>query len=146
MVWSPFINMNCIEANKIFLILRFFISLWATKAFSRPCYATYCVANLMEILLVVPENYSGGSYLNHRPFSQHLPADQLPSTFVKQRLVSKHALHSKFLENFRNHFRNSHQRCSMKKRVLRNFAKFTEKHQCQSLFFNKVAACNLPLY
>ena len=69
MVWSPFIDMNCIEANKIFLILRFFISLWATKAFSRPCYATYCVANLMEILLVVPENYSGGSYLNHRPFS-----------------------------------------------------------------------------
>ena len=25
------------------------------------------------------------------------------------------------------------------KGVLRNFAKFTEKHQCQSLFFNKVA-------
>ena len=32
-----------------------------------------------------------------------------------------------------------------KKGVLRNFAKFTEKHLCQSLFFNKVArpeACN----
>ena len=27
----------------------------------------------------------------------------------------------------------------MKKGVLRNFAKFTEKHLCQSLFFNKVA-------
>ena len=26
-----------------------------------------------------------------------------------------------------------------KKGVLRNFAKFTEKHLCQSLFFNKVA-------
>ena len=26
-----------------------------------------------------------------------------------------------------------------KKSVLRNFAKFTEKHLCQSLFFNKVA-------
>ena len=26
-----------------------------------------------------------------------------------------------------------------KKRVLRNFAKFTGKHLCQSLFFNKVA-------
>ena len=35
------------------------------------------------------------------------------------------------------------QRCSLKN-VLRNFAKFTEKHLCQSLFFNKVAgaACN----
>ena len=30
--------------------------------------------------------------------------------------------------------------CSMKKDVLRNFAKLTGKHLCQSLFFNKVAA------
>ena len=35
--------------------------------------------------------------------------------------------------------RSSHQRCSMKKGVLRNFAKFTGKHLCQSLFLNKVA-------
>ena len=33
----------------------------------------------------------------------------------------------------------SHQRCSVRKGVLRNFAKFTGKHLCQSLFFNKVA-------
>ena len=31
------------------------------------------------------------------------------------------------------------QRCSVKKDVLENFAKFTGKHLCQSLFFNKVA-------
>ena len=31
------------------------------------------------------------------------------------------------------------QNCSVKKGVLRTFAKFTEKHQCQGLFFNKVA-------
>ena len=31
------------------------------------------------------------------------------------------------------------QRCSVKKSVLRNFAKFTGKHLGQSLFFNKVA-------
>ena len=30
-------------------------------------------------------------------------------------------------------------RCSVKKSVLRNFAKFTGKHLRQSLFFNKVA-------
>ena len=40
-----------------------------------------------------------------------------------------------------------HQRCSMKKCVLRNFAKFTGKHCARRLFFNKVAglrpqACN----
>ena len=33
----------------------------------------------------------------------------------------------------------SHRRCSVRKIVLRNFEKFTGKHLCQSLFFNKVA-------
>ena len=35
--------------------------------------------------------------------------------------------------------RSSHQRCSIKKGVLKNFAKFTGKCLCQGLFFNKVA-------
>ena len=35
------------------------------------------------------------------------------------------------------------QRCSVKKRVLRNFAKLTGKHLCQRLFFNKVAGLRL---
>ena len=43
-------------------------------------------------------------------------------------------------------YRNSHQRCSMKKDILRNFAKFTWKHLCQSLFFNKVAGLGLRLW
>ena len=43
--------------------------------------------------------------------------------------------------------RSSRQRCSIIKVALRNFAKFTGKHLCQSLFFNKVVgrrpqACN----
>ena len=36
-------------------------------------------------------------------------------------------------------WKSSHQRYSVRKGVLRNFAKFTGKHLCQSLFFNKVA-------
>ena len=36
--------------------------------------------------------------------------------------------------------RSSHRRCSVRKVVLRKFAKFTGKHLCQSLFFNKVAS------
>ena len=45
------------------------------------------------------------------------------------------------------HARSIHQRCSIKKGVLRNFVKSTGKHLCQSLFFNKGAdlrpdACN----
>ena len=41
-------------------------------------------------------------------------------------------------------YRSSHQRCSVKKGVLRNFAKSTRKHLRQGLFFNKVAgsACS----
>ena len=35
--------------------------------------------------------------------------------------------------------RSSHQRCSIKNCFLENFVKFTGKHLCQSLFFNKVA-------
>ena len=38
--------------------------------------------------------------------------------------------------------RSSHRRCSVKKVVFRNFAKFTGKHLCQSIFFNKVEAWN----
>ena len=39
-----------------------------------------------------------------------------------------------FLQSISNIIRNSHQKCSMKKGVLRNFTKFTGKHLCQSLF------------
>ena len=35
--------------------------------------------------------------------------------------------------------RSSHRRCSIEKVVLKIFAKYTGKHLCQSLFFNKVA-------
>ena len=41
--------------------------------------------------------------------------------------------------------KSSHERCSIEKGVLKNFANFTEKHLCWSLF-NKVAklrACNI---
>ena len=37
-------------------------------------------------------------------------------------------------------FRSSHWKCSVRKGVPRNFAKFTGKHLWKSLFFNKVAA------
>ena len=42
--------------------------------------------------------------------------------------------------------RSTHQSYSVGKGVLRNFAKFTEKHLRQSLFFNKVAGLSLQLY
>ena len=36
--------------------------------------------------------------------------------------------------------RSSHQRCSIKKDVLKKFTNFTGKHLCQSLCFNKLAS------
>ena len=39
--------------------------------------------------------------------------------------------------------RSSHRRCSIRKGVLRNFAKFAGKHLCQGLFFNKVTGLRL---
>ena len=40
---------------------------------------------------------------------------------------------------WRSSLRSSHQRCSVKKGVLKNFIKFTGEDLCQSLFFNKIA-------
>ena len=53
---------------------------------------------------------------------------------VKNRPVFKNFVFEK-VENIRS----NHQRCSVRKGVLRNFAKLTGKHLCQSLFFNKIA-------
>ena len=44
-----------------------------------------------------------------------------------------------FFLNFSYTYRSSHLEVFCKKVVLRNFAKFTKKHLCQSLFFNKIA-------
>ena len=38
--------------------------------------------------------------------------------------------------------RSSHRRCSLRKGVLRNFVKFTGKHLCRSVLFNRSEACN----
>ena len=42
--------------------------------------------------------------------------------------------------------RSSHRGCLIKKGVLKNLLKYTGKHQCQSLFFNKVADLSLQLH
>ena len=46
---------------------------------------------------------------------------------------------TQWVDNCDKSYRSSHQSCSVKKSVLRNFKKFTGKHLCQSLFFNNVA-------
>ena len=39
----------------------------------------------------------------------------------------------------------SHQRCSIKIGILKYFTKFTGKHLCQSLFFNKISSLRLAI-
>ena len=41
---------------------------------------------------------------------------------------------------FTKQLKSSHERCSIKTGVLRNFTKFTGKHLCQSLFLIKLQA------
>ena len=45
---------------------------------------------------------------------------------------------SKYTSESFGQYRRNHQRCSVKKGILGNFAKFTGKHLYQSLLFNKV--------
>ena len=51
-----------------------------------------------------------------------------------------------YITPLKGRYRSSHRRCSIKKGVLENFAKFTGKHLSQSLFFNKVAGLRLQLH
>ena len=53
--------------------------------------------------------------------------------------LNHNLLIAKLLSNDLLKERSSHQRCSVKKSVLRNFAEFTGNNLYQSLFFNKVA-------
>ena len=42
--------------------------------------------------------------------------------------------------------RRSHRRSTMEKGVLKNFAKFTEEHLCQRLYFHKVTSLNFAKF
>ena len=81
--------------------------------------------------------------MNLRLFSQNLQFDTPPPPARGFELVTRgfELVTCEFelaLLNFNS--KSSHRRCSVKKGVLRNFAKFTGKHLCQSLFLIKLQA------
>ena len=89
------------------------------------------------------KRHQGMKYKNYKTLPEKaskLTASEFSSlvkrfcSICQQYLCSSEDIRSKF-SSF--DFRSSHRRCSVKKGVLRNFAKFAEKHLCQSLFFNK---------
>ena len=101
--------------------------------------------------VVAPAKKQNGSYVNFL-LNYHICGKLHSTVMLVVKSISKNlkicARSKNFLiprsqrEIMKNHqaqIRSSHQRCSMKKGGLRNFTKFTGKHLCQSLFFNKVA-------
>ena len=65
----------------------------------------------------------------------------LPILVKWKSLVDKGKSFEALLTNL--YVRSSHRRCSVRKGVLRKFAKFTGKHLWQSLFLNKVTGLQL---
>ena len=61
-----------------------------------------------------------------------------PELFYKKVFVKSFAKFTVNVSAGVSFIRSSHRRCSVRKGVLKNFAKLTGKHLCQSLFFNKV--------
>ena len=55
-------------------------------------------------------------------------------------------IHLTYIYKAKNQCRSSHRRCSMKKVVLKNFATFTRKHLCWSLFLINCRHEQLQLY
>ena len=58
--------------------------------------------------------------------------------------MAKYATTGRFLARKCPTAKSSHRRCSIKKDVLK-FRKFTEKHLCWSLFFNKVPGLGVAI-
>ena len=57
-----------------------------------------------------------------------------------------HVLLVVFLRSSNSRIKNSHERYSVKNDILKNFAKFTGKHMCNCLFFNKFASLSFQPY
>ena len=79
----------------------------------------------------------------HSVFIDRLVVSELCSETKGSRFESGHQLRAEYKDSLpfpcRPAIRSSHQRCSIKIGVLKNFAKYTGKHLCQCLFLNKVA-------
>ena len=93
------------------------------------------------------------TYYNHRPAAAYIAfnINSFHCTKTEEILHGKLqflcivSCHTYFFEKQKFYVRSSQRRCSVKKDVLRNFAKFTGKHLYRSLFFNKVAGLRLLL-
>ena len=102
-----------------------------------------CVS-VISITLVVASEVSPVNllHINRTPFPRNISGRLLLFKFVFIIWLLFHyslpIMHQRLSS-----VRSSHRRYSVRKGVLRNFAKFTKKHLCQSLFFNNVSGWGL---
>ena len=80
--------------------------------------------NAWILLIILMTVHLSHSFPNFKKFCQHLNMNAIKCFNGSQ-------------------IRSSHQGCSIKIGVLKNFSKFRGKHLCQSIFFNKVAGLQL---
>ena len=91
-------------------------------------------------------NHISSQFLSDHNPSHSFPSDHSP--FHSYHLYTKSPSHSHLPSLFNpivisTFYRSSRPELFCRKGVLRNFAKFTGKHLCQSVFFNKVAPATL---
>ena len=79
-------------------------------------------------------------------FKKHLTNCFLYSFSLAAQLTSKLFTVSANWRKKKAEYGSNYRRCSVRKSVLRNFAKFTGKKLRESLFFDKIAGLGLQLY
>ena len=104
-------------------------------------YFTWKLELVSNILRAIVEGYVFFSVW----ITRYLLAMYIFRTLAKKFRLGENAGHMLALIGKNPEWRSSHWRCSMKM-FFKNFAKFTEKYPCQSLFFNKVAGVRFQLY
>ena len=101
------------------------------------------VAGLKACNFFKGDSNTGVFLWNIRDFSEHIFwRTSVTNCFCFFKTMTRQ-IPEQWRGSFMKKIRSSHQRCSIKKVVLGNFTKFTGKHLCQSLFFNKVAGLSL---
>ena len=95
--------------------------------------------SIMNVILRMTDNYSLNFSLRHFVSSLLLFVLVIHPFYGQNRMGASDI--EKHIEMLIQQavYRSSHQRCSIKNGVLKNFAKLAGKHLCKSLFFNEVA-------
>ena len=119
---------------------------WRSVNFSTPLWMFFTFLKMYKWYiksLKTPQSFNLYKVLNYILEINRLPFTIKTSGFRGNKFSMTSGKSKSGMEALGGSDRSSHQRCSMKKDNLKNFAKFTAKHLYQSLFFNKVVFCRV---